>query len=1070
MFHSVTATGGSVFLTVNALFGTKADADTALAFFEAVIAAEATNVFTPAVPLAAAAITGGPGVYTFLSKTSSAEFQILPTGMNVQSVSFNTNCMETGCWVIDLIYTTGEDNFNVFYIPEAVGNDTLSVDFDYSTPDAVWTGMSPLDTFQPRNFPCGSTDYVPGVSDITKVTACCIPQFLDMYRPVNTFATDLLVTPINADNTACNAATPIFDKNNMPASALSGTFSGMTSATVTFQSEVDPFIKQYTAQVQLDEKELRQNAGMMSGTVGVEYTVDTFIGLANFKPTGLEFLDMFAMQVLIHLEKTSFFSVATHGENQYTFLEYVNVRLIAVYNEDTDFSENSSEQTKDFSRTDSTAAAHYMQVTFTIGAQYQPIETGIIPLDSVLISKGDFIASANTVASRFHACSQYTDGTFTDKTTFDSRFPDDIAGTQSCAPDAIMCNNPASTPDQFVSFNIPLGIDWLPAASGNLDSNVFVDMVVSVIDQDQIDVVGGTPNAGDDAEQMKTTLTASIPVVDGGVNIFCDGLTAKTDLLDVANADLIIGSASSNDEMSRLRILVDVASGNLGDGGSGPQQVDSDSIEAGLMTLVVKGDASYFNLGGTGLFKIEVEDIITVHVMEPDSGTTFPAIVELLNAAGEDNAGVGGLDTDGYALNGAFRFAIDRAANTAKLQPTAELLTHCAFNPGRPDPADAFPETCVIRRDIDQRTFPSRGGAAPTAIELPDATVAENDAARDAVASFMQGIMGESDYADQLGRTFSYLVSQKYSLNGKFNRAFWINPGYEWTPTQTGGQELFTLSQKLIMFALVNLNEGYSRRRMLLQTGDSATANTGSGVSNAIAEFDVTPASMMASAYNIPEELVATFNVQLQLTQQEACMSDSMLRRAVRDTLDEYSSTTTSATETVQVQALQIDRAGVQCGRRSLARKLHSYTAATATVEMMLVFSAGKRAEINMDKFATQSGINFITKLVVSDLINTVSEKTFVPTFEKPAPGVGTTTNSEDTNQVQTQAPAPAAETPAASGGISMTTLAVLFVVGMVAVGGGYFGWKKYRSSSEHEVEVISTVNVADLKGAIQEA
>lgn len=59
-----------------------------------------------------------------------------------------------------------------------------------------------------------------------------------------------------------------------------------------------------------------------------EHTVDTFLGYVNFRPTGKAVLDSMATQVNIHLEKTNFFSVSTHGTNDYTFLEYVNMRLI----------------------------------------------------------------------------------------------------------------------------------------------------------------------------------------------------------------------------------------------------------------------------------------------------------------------------------------------------------------------------------------------------------------------------------------------------------------------------------------------------------------------------------------------------------------------------------------------------------------------------------------------------------------------------------------------------------------------------------------------------------------------
>eukprot|EP00961_Rhodomonas_salina_P198790 2681375-Rhodomonas_salina.1 len=283
------------------------------------------------------------------------------------------------------------------------------------------------------------------------------------------------------------------------------------------------------------------------------------------------------------------------------------------------------------------------------------------------------------------------------KAVFDERIPFPPSATsQQCAPAAGMCLNPASIPDNFVVFNIPLGVDWLPEPASDLSENVFVDLVVSAVDT----VAAGTPNNGDAPHQMKTTLTASIPVVQGGVNIFCDQITAKTDLVDVVNADLIIGSAADMDELSRLTIFKDIASTDMSP--TDPSLIDTDSIEASLMTLVLKGNVSYFSLPTASAYGVQLEDLITLHVMEPGE-TRMDAVKALLAAPGADNNVANGLDTDGYTLNGAFRFRVDRANFRAILDPTEALLALCPFNPPRPTAAEPFPTTCVLRRDVQRR-------------------------------------------------------------------------------------------------------------------------------------------------------------------------------------------------------------------------------------------------------------------------------------------------------------------------------------------------------------------------------
>lgn len=63
-------------------------------------------------------------------------------------------------------------------------------------------------------------------------------------------------------------------------------------------------------------------------------------------------------------------------------------------------------------------------------------------------------------------------------------------------------------------FNVPLGIDYFSIPEGGglaVSSVVFVEMVVSAVDNDAR-ADGELPNDGNDPEQMKTTLSAAIPV------------------------------------------------------------------------------------------------------------------------------------------------------------------------------------------------------------------------------------------------------------------------------------------------------------------------------------------------------------------------------------------------------------------------------------------------------------------------------------------------------------------------------------------------------------------------------
>jgi len=1043
----------------------------------------------------------GPDIYRFVTGTTSDPYEVRATGLSVESVSFNPGCMSSGCWVIEVVYTIGSDDFNVFYLPKAEGDDSLSYDFDYTTsaPDASYPG-SPASTFNPSTHPCTSMDY-DGSKDLpAAITACCIPAFLAMYRPVSTFETalgaitdlDLSVCTSGAglhqrDRTIDSSTVPVFaSESQVPNAAnnifsppvapgvmgakgvfVDGTFSDMAQSKIYPAGTVDPFVGIYKAVIELDEVELRKQAGQLKGTVGVEHTVDTFIGLVNFSPTGSKVLDAGAMQVAIHLEKTSFFSVSTHGTNDYTFLQYVNLRLVSILEEDTATADADTVETaSDSIFTDGTDSAVYVQVTFTLGSKYRPNENeGLIPLTSVRTGVGTFFSEVDSGMA--HSCAQWAKGaagwttasaypsfdsyaSFAEQTTFESRL------AQPCAPGASMCQGPlvaADLADQFVSFNIPLGIDYLGVdqadANNDLSKNVFVDMVISAVDN-TASVLAGTPNNGDAAQQMKTTLTASIPVVEGGVNLFCDGVVAKTDLKDVATATLIIGSASSDDELSRLTIFEDIASSAMSP--EDPSPIATDSIEASLMTLVLNGQDAYFANTGSGAYTLELEDVITVHIMDPSAvsgaGATFGLVKALLAAPGQDNNQGDALDTDGYPLNGAFEFTIDREHGRAHLQPTSALTSLCPFNPTRPTFGGS---TCVTRRDVRYRGFPARQGGSSTAIE-----VASSGVATAANKKFMQSILGASDYAATLATNYAKVIYDNYLKGagaGRYDRAWWINPGYEWTPTQTNGESIFSLSQEIVMFALINLNENYvdggaagdapsfARRRMLLSNVEDDQGTTAMSLS-----FDVNPLSLMANALGVAEDRVGLFDVELELTKAEACMDIESLSSALVVTFKDYLTTTSSLTDAVEVVSISRDMGNEKCGGR---RALKAFSSASASVQILVAFTEGTEATFNPTSFAELPGIESVTP--ASDMSSIELSEDF-----------GTTAAEKEAQLKELEA---APKKPASSGGNNMVIIAAAAAgVGAILLGGVAF--LLYRRSKNAEAQVVSTVaiSISDLK------
>jgi len=1134
MHHIVKVVGPNYHLIVNSLFPTESDAQAAADNLEL----DGVNIFGVLIDEEAdqdwaGYILSEPKVYTWRVATTSAGLQFNPTGLEVDNVEFDASGCATGCWRVDVTYTLGQDSWNVFYLPRTHSGtpavDTLSFDFEY--------GQDVLDTFFPASFPCRTFDYQPDPNNLLpdKITACCIPEFYSKYRVLGVPGNSELWGPpaLPAGTCTGGAGPPVYvafdhkvnnteNRYKMPDHYVSGNadFDGMAGMVDT--QLLDPFVNQWKATMVVDEKELRNKAGLLVGTVGVEYTIDTFIGLAEFKPTGQAVLDSFAKQINIHLEKTDLMTVATHGTNDYTFIEYINLRLIEVLNEDVVYSDDETESA--FSRTLRYEAAHYLQVTFTMGDKYRPKDwADLIPLDSVRAGYGPFITqTVQPKGALHHSCLEYATPAgenlhFVDqqyKDLFHRRFPhcvDDLEamtpsgavpnfgecddGTypvQACAPNALMCANPEDTPDQFVIFNVPLGIDYLPAGSMFLDQKVHVQLVVQAYNVDD-----------DPSEITKTTLTASVPVIPGGQNIFCDGIIGRADLADIARAVILIGSAHDEGELSRITIIGEdeerIANTKLDP--KEPRKVSASSIESGLMTLVMIGNATYFdNPEQRNSFRsgLELEDLLTVHIMEADDrfdapGTLSREVLELLREAGEENYNENNqLAVGGYRINGAFRMNINRAQQRAELDPTEAcdgtvagnatvptcdgrigLLWYCGWRL-QASQGETVRSGCIIRRDWTDRgpnaQYP-HGTEYQSAMELPYSSAYLPDtpdfddlrAAHDAqygawrtdTGEFMASVLNSANYSLQLGRDFAKVIEDRYKLNGRSRRAWWINPAYTWVPSLTGGEPPFTLTQKVIMFALFNMNENYAyrtyeglferrrhQRRFLMQVGGSEQ-DTGDGLATIATSiiYETSMAQMLADAYAVPRRQVGNWIIGVQLKQSEACQPEDALVTWGRQMLTPLFEQTASSFWTVQVSEARVDQRDLDCASAEQAQQglrregdADAYTNAIVELNTIVVFKDAA-PQLDVDRFVTFPGIYKLEELGES--------------------------------VVNREAPAGLAQTDDAGGSPSKAGMIGALVGGFAAVVlvglAGYWYWAR-RGREGEEIQTATAAGLGDVK------
>jgi hypothetical protein len=570
----------------------------------------------------------------------------------------------------------------------------------------------------------------------------------------------------------------------------------------------------------------------------------------------------------------------------------------------------------------------------TVGEQFDANPRGgAIPIRGVLTGQGERYSNVDL----YQACSDlYREDT-------KAKFEEALA--LDCAPAARMCESIYSIPDNAITFNIPLGDEWFTLDGSSADTDltgsfkIFVDTIVSLVDKKS-------------GIKAYAQVLAEVPLVQGGVARWCEQESAKVDLVEVAGAHLLVGTVGLDSEFDRLRKWYNVQSSTINP--QGPTNIDSDSIEEGLMTLILYGDEKYFgsNRSRSSTFTLELEDVITVHIME-EFDTVYQKVMGLMTR------------------DDAFEITFDRWGLHAHLDPTTNLSAICPFFPRQPRITDPFPATCVTRRDRKRRVNMQTNNER-TVMELTAGLQTKQDA-----GEYMQTILGGSDYARDIGQNFSQIIRARFNINDRFNRAFWINPGYEWMPQIFGTR--FTISQRLIMFCLINLDEGLDTavggpigrregsRRMILTSERERRATTTEKANNEVSSFNMKYSmdqlKMLTEFLGVDESLVTMWSITTQLTDEQICMSTDKLKEDLRAVLLGYMNDVSEDVEDLHVAELTIEGAeDVDCtGSRRLQNRRKFNQDASCVTRTVVVFKEeptdGKLPFIDVNELRQQPGI-----------------------------------------------------------------------------------------------------------------
>lgn len=379
----------------------------------------------------------------------------------------------------------------------------------------------------------------------------------------------------------------------------------------------------------------------------------------------------------------------------------------------------------------------------------------------------------------------------------------------SCFPNIKLCT--FNIFDNYISINVPLlNIDI------NNIKNIFINFIVKAND-----IINN--------EITYTTLNSEIPIISTGIINWCSPTQSSYVNINefLQSINLIIGIASNQNDYNNLRSYNNISS---------IKSLNSQSIESGLLTLIIKGQDSYFNLIGNQDYSLDLNDVIILYITD---------IIKYNQVM--------------LLFNNTIPINIINIKNNPSLQLSNDLLQICNINPNQ------FPQSsCIFNHDIKSTTF----------------QINNNDDS----SSFIQQIFNtNNNYIYNLASNFSNLITNQYNLintTKKYRKAFWINPSFNWIGAGINGASRFTLSQYILVISLININQNSSSSRRLLSV-DTNTYNNQYNI-----QYGISSESIIASNLNINLELVTTWDVKMNFS----CININNIQKILLKDVSECSS------------------------------------------------------------------------------------------------------------------------------------------------------------------------------------
>jgi len=524
-----------------------------------------------------------------------------------------------------------------------------------------------------------------------------------------------------------------------------------------------------TIDIHIYRVDLRDQLAMKTVIDG-GYTMDFFLGMAYYTLLPAPVMSTVASQTRIRATFTDTVSFATSSQQDYTFLQYITVAIF-----DTKYITNLVEERH----------PQQVRVGFLVPEGLsQNMRTGLVPLTSIRYNIGTTLPEQDDLTAWSNPClSADQTGMWDSSSTVKDMYIQ--TAKQACALQTDICTNPMELEvrDRLVEFWFPIGDDTINTAM--LDSpdaySIYIYFTVSLVDAS--------------GRSIQTKLFAQAPISEMSMTYMCQTQEIATEVKDIMDVSLAIGIAGTQTEWTNTVHTYDnfltSSTGVL----DSTIDVSSPSVQNGLLTIAVTGNSLSFETPLAVNYQLEIDDLISLHFLDE---TTYDNIVQSFR--------------DGTA----WTIERDSATGYMGLQLSDTVLQQCISGEMLGD------MTCAVRYDIVRRMIQDEYAVHPLATGM-------NTYNLNADSMWLQKyLLGVSQYSDNLARNFTQLVRTKYGINDRYNKAWFVNPGYPWAARAgSAAQSTLSLSDKTIIVAVVSLDDGtgMNRRRMLLQVmGDGQTS------------------------------------------------------------------------------------------------------------------------------------------------------------------------------------------------------------------------------------------------------